>query len=637
MKFGKRILQIAAANGSYSRHYLDYKSLKKLLKGLKELSSSDGDGGNGTFDGVSVFGRVESGEMEDAEERFMLALQGEFAKVESFFRSKVAEFMAVFRCLCKRVANAQLISPLINNPNQFADLAARLHPDDDELIHELLEFTHDVDALRGFVMTNSQALVKICKKHDKTSPIKIREHFMRVLSRCTFYNSREFGGLIADTKILLSEVFKRFTGKALVEEDASHFTCQLCSHVLCNPLELECGDIFCSTCVSLSTFFSQHRCPICFKVCSLSEEHMRVHTLRSHYERLIDKISCTASAEPCKDIGAEKDCDGALTLPRKRSLSFSSHISSTPSTGNLRRNNSDSALDDMPTKCTLDKPCEKCFQRSKFVQELRWGATSNLALRTSGNSMKRLIIERIKKENDERSEYRDRERRISLMSATSACSVASAAMSSVSEAHYNKAERTAKQDFNGESDRKSDSPNHHKLKSPPELIIPDHASIKEDSPWSPSKRWTACHEVLRSSSSGFVGVLGQLHRTPSAGVSMAHDMWRKVYAMEAQQKLDRVIRRRLWLAEILVLLFCIFFCVRVSLPEVLCSVYEESESPAHAKLLWHQTVCGSWAGLMTPAGGSVGEQVSQVADLQAERTRSLHRALDSMVARSMRK
>jgi hypothetical protein len=385
MKFGKRILQIAAAHQDFQGYYLDYKSLKKLLKLIRNLAR-DGNPQDCSAETLQCWAGGESSDVADAEERFMLSLEGEFAKVESFFRSKVAEFMAAFKCLCKRFAGVRMTAPLQGAPRSFHDFGARLsgHPEDEELIQELLEFVDEVDALRGFVMTNAQAVVKICKKHDKRSPIPIRGHFMRVLARCTFYNSREFGGMIADTHVLLSEVYRQFIGLEPPEESAS-FACQICNHVLCNPLELECKHLFCNCCVSLSTFFAQHRCPVCFQVCELTEEHMRVHTLRSHHERLIDDIafssvSRAASGFPDhapRTMGRLKDCITAAPGLRRTKSDLGTSISSSSSAdqwGRRHRSKSDLQLAaKVQVPCSLEAPCEKCVQRSPHVKLLRLG------------------------------------------------------------------------------------------------------------------------------------------------------------------------------------------------------------------------------------------------------------------------
>jgi hypothetical protein len=111
-------------------------------------------------------------------------------------------------------------------------------------------------------------------------------------------------------------------------------------------------------------------------------------------------------------------------------------------------------------------------------------------------------------------------------------------------------------------------------------------------------------------------------------------MWRKIYDMEVQQKHDRSMRRRLWFIEVVSLFISVFVCVRVSSPEIMCASHEGVEGIDRAALLWHNTVCGSWGGLITPAAPV---DNSEILSLQEERTRFLHQALDSMVAHSARK
>ena len=282
-------------------------------------------------------------------------LQGEFAKIESFFRSKVAQFLAEFRGLCKRVGKVNVAVPLLQREiSHFSDLGARLsgHPDEAELIQGFLQFARQVDSLRRYVMTNAQALLKICKKHDKISPIKIRDHFTRVLARCTFFNSREFGGLIADMKVLSLELFERFTGKSPRDEDS--FSCPVCSHILCNPLVLSCGHRCCISCVSLASWFSQHKCPVCSEECQLAEEHMRVDLLLSHFQQLVDasKRLCEPShsadhvKQACASAGRPKTLRRVQSEPDFPDEGIADAICSDKgeTSGSMPRNNSESAL-----------------------------------------------------------------------------------------------------------------------------------------------------------------------------------------------------------------------------------------------------------------------------------------------------
>jgi len=540
----------------------------------------------------------------------------------------------------------------------------------EELISEFLEFAEDVDVLRGFVMTNAQALVKICKKHDKVSKLQIKEHFIAVLSRCTFYNSREFGGLIADFVVLSIEIFSRFTGQVPVKEDS--FTCEICCHVLCNPLELSCSHRFCNSCVSLSTFFGQHRCPVCFKACVLTEEHMRVHTLGAHLETLVNSSCPTTQRLPSHpadnlnnevaggvnmvEVGGELGggdetqvapplCrqHGTGCLRRNKSemdMSVASeethHTSSEQSKMYLRRNKSDSALDLNASAggCTLESPCEKCLQRSHHVQMLRReskaiGPEDTSRIKQSTSSSKRIITERIIQENEERSDrdkrfLEQRDRRLSALSGASAGSAASL-LSFIAR------------EFAEEEQVEAEFEKAH-VPAPPRVVIPQAPldpklmTLKESegNPWSPSKRWTACPDIFRTSGGD------ALRRTSSTALAFrmqASEMWGKVAEIELQVKHDRTVRMRLWILELSALVNTIFFCIRVGHPDLLCPAPEESEYVSRVAILWQNTVCGSWFGLMTPGGKEASEHLD-VVNLQRQRTHSLHVTLDNMVRTS---
>ena len=109
--------------------------------------------------------------------------------------------------------------------------------------------------------------------------------------------------------------------------------------------------------------------------------------------------------------------------------------------------------------------------------------------------------------------------------------------------------------------------------------------------------------------------------------------------MEQQYKRDRSVRQWLWVLELLFLLATAFVCFRVSSPDLLCPDDNHTDdvtgSTAAARWLvhgWRRLVCGSWGGLLAPAG-DMGEG-QEVSKLQAERTRSLNQALDKIVRRS---
>ena len=338
VQFGKRLAQIAEGN-KHASYYLDYKSLKKALKAIAEASApSDPSDENPPDSGSREPDEVDAAEIADAEERFVLALEGEFAKVESFFRRIVAEMASKFKTLSKQAAALPLLHlhEAAAEISSFAELRELLqrggeHSSHHRLIESLLEFSEDVDDVRGFVMTNAQALLKICKKHDKNSNIPIRDHYIDVLNRCTFFNSRDFGALIADCLVLAILLIDKLTGRKC--NPFFDFACPVCMHVLCNPLMLSCDHRFCNNCVSISTFFGKHTCPICRQQCDLDEEHMRIDTLRVCFDRLLRKGRTAANP-------AHKDPASIPDLPATR-------------------------------KCTLYDPCDKCVPRSQHLRLLQ--------------------------------------------------------------------------------------------------------------------------------------------------------------------------------------------------------------------------------------------------------------------------
>ena len=483
MKFGKRLLAIAAKNEAFAPYFLDYKCLKKLVKRV-------GDHGRDENPPVEAE-QMDENEKLDAEEVFMLALEGEFAKVESFFRRVSAEQCLVFRSLCKRFAKVQCVSaqPIILSELSSSCLEG-LHarPVEQALLADLFRLTEEVDALRGFVMTNAQALMKICKKHDKLSAIKIKAHFTRVLQRCTFYNSREFGGLVADLAVLAQEIWKHMSGMPVRKEDA--FVCEICSHVLCNPLVLSCGHRFCNSCVDIAAgFFSLHQCPSCSETCVLSEEYMRVYSISNHVKGILLLAGAPAAARGAAsapvtawsgDVSSGPGAEGAEVggagllgcgmgdgLPRNKSASALSRacVSAAEKERRMSRNHSDSELgsraaaacspavhpgaatcaltgesagpqEPCPTcqPCTLLAPCAACVQRSVHVRILgreAAGGTSpcgSLAAQQSlGPAMedgergllgdgatprRRLLLERILRENEEATQAEHGERAV---------------------------------------------------------------------------------------------------------------------------------------------------------------------------------------------------------------------------------
>ena len=91
------------------------------------------------------------------------------------------------------------------------------------------------------------------------------------------------------------EIWKHMSGMPVRKEDA--FVCEICSHVLCNPLVLSCGHRFCNSCVDIAAgFFSLHQCPSCSETCVLSEEYMRVYSISNHVKGILLLAGAPAAA-----------------------------------------------------------------------------------------------------------------------------------------------------------------------------------------------------------------------------------------------------------------------------------------------------------------------------------------------------
>ena len=350
-QFGKRLAQIVAVNPKLSSYYLDYKSLKQALKDIVAATAGGSEDGNPGDRGVPpACVEDEEAELADAEEHFVLALEGEFAKVESFFRRVLAEEQVSFRGLCKRASALACVdtaalrdrAEAVTTMQELLDLLEDF-PEHQKIVEALLAFAEDVDDVRRFVMTNAQALVKICKKHDKCSAITIRQHYIEVLRRCTFYNSRAFGALIADTVVLARALIAKLTGRQC--QAMYDFRCPICMHVLCNPLLLSCDHRFCNSCVTLSTFFGSHTCPVCRKECGHEEEHMRIDTLTACFDRLL-RLSSSKSHRK-----------GAARAAPSTSHRDPAPVPDLPATQEVET-------------CALDTPCSKCVPRSPHMHVL---------------------------------------------------------------------------------------------------------------------------------------------------------------------------------------------------------------------------------------------------------------------------
>jgi len=235
--FGKRIKNLCEDRPEWSSYYVDYKSLKRLIKMI-----------------------VACEDVEDAEEGFKLTLECEIAKVESFFRAKGNVFSTELRQLRKRVSQLDRHVEGAAECKTVVQLLELLQGQEEgSLLKDLLSFAKHVDDLREFVFANTQACIKINKKHDKNSKYKLREHYCGVLHESLFYTSVQFGMTICDAKTLVCTMMERLGGNSPAPEA---FQCAMCGHVLSNPLALKCGHTVCLRCVPVSSLFKEKKCVV---------------------------------------------------------------------------------------------------------------------------------------------------------------------------------------------------------------------------------------------------------------------------------------------------------------------------------------------------------------------------------------
>lgn len=164
--FGKRFQQIAEGN-KHAAYFLDYNSLKEALMAIADASHAAciiprkaGMPRTGSYDNLSQGERqldvkseylweqrrdslqesdeLDAEELADAEEIFVLALEGEFAKVEAFFRRIVAEMTAIFKSLSKRAGALPPLHLAAAKIGSFAELQELLLGDEHCSHHHLI-------------------------------------------------------------------------------------------------------------------------------------------------------------------------------------------------------------------------------------------------------------------------------------------------------------------------------------------------------------------------------------------------------------------------------------------------------------------------------------------------------------------
>jgi SPX domain protein involved in polyphosphate accumulation len=164
MKYGKCLRKEQIPQ--FQRYYLDYKMLKRQLKGLTTADEN----------------------LENASNQFMKAVHGELEKVNRFSTDKVSELR---NTLLK--SSETLFGRSVETLSVLSDLEERAD-----------EFGNDLVNVETFVMQNFTGFVKIMKKHDKKTGKMQSPWFLARLVREPFYKVH-----LDDVLIALSDMYSR--------------------------------------------------------------------------------------------------------------------------------------------------------------------------------------------------------------------------------------------------------------------------------------------------------------------------------------------------------------------------------------------------------------------------------------------
>lgn len=104
-------------------------------------------------------------EVDDAEDSYVLLLESELAKVESFFRCKEGVFVSELRQLQKTVSTVEKEVEGASECETIVEMLSLLKGGKEaQILKDVLACAQAVDDLREFVFANVQATIKINKK-----------------------------------------------------------------------------------------------------------------------------------------------------------------------------------------------------------------------------------------------------------------------------------------------------------------------------------------------------------------------------------------------------------------------------------------------------------------------------------------
>jgi SPX domain protein involved in polyphosphate accumulation len=189
MKFGKSLsTQIEDTLPEWRDKFLSYKELKKRLKLIEPKR------GNDVIDRPNKRRRTESDVIDvgisKEEADFILLLEAELEKFNSFFVEKEEEYIIRLKILQERVAKAK-------NYNE-------------EMIKirkEIVDFHGEMVLLENYSALNYTGLVKILKKYDKRTGALIRLPFIQRVLQQPFFTTDLLYKLVKECESMLDSLF----------------------------------------------------------------------------------------------------------------------------------------------------------------------------------------------------------------------------------------------------------------------------------------------------------------------------------------------------------------------------------------------------------------------------------------------
>lgn len=258
MKFGKKM--IAAMRPEWGANvYVPYKALKQTLSLLADAETA-----------------------ARAEGAFVEQLMQSLQQVNRFYAGREVACAQLLRRLAKVLESPSRWLPAVAEVGRLssegvevslAALLPQLSTLDEEhaaALREFVDLCGELDLLRKYATINYLAVVKIVKKHDKHSPLQLKEAFAELVATQPFYTSTQLAATFTHAQCLEAELISAASGSAMSPERAD-YTCSICIEVLHMPVVLACTHRFCHGCLATACNYGNH-CPLCMKETDLDPE-----------------------------------------------------------------------------------------------------------------------------------------------------------------------------------------------------------------------------------------------------------------------------------------------------------------------------------------------------------------------------